>query len=33
MERSDRQIANLVTFGGYRKFETDSTISFPPAGN
>jgi len=32
MERSNRQIANLVTFAGYRKFEADSTITFPPAG-
>ena len=28
MERSHRQIANVVTFTGYRKFEADSTISF-----
>ena len=28
MERSYRQIANVVTFVEYRKFEADSTISF-----
>ena len=28
MERSNRQIANVVTFAGYRKFEADSTITF-----
>jgi hypothetical protein len=28
MERSDRKISNAVTFTGYKKFETDSTISF-----
>lgn len=28
MERSYRQIANIVTFTGYRKFEADSTIDF-----
>jgi len=28
MERSYRQIANVVTFAGYRKFETDSKIDF-----
>jgi hypothetical protein len=33
MERSHRQIANVVTFADYRKFEADSTISFHPAGN
>ena len=33
MERANRQIANVTTFAGYRKFEADSTISFPPAGN
>jgi hypothetical protein len=33
MERSNRQIANLVTFAGYRKFEADSTITFQAAGN
>ena len=32
MERANRQIANATTFAGYRKFEADSTISFPPAG-
>jgi hypothetical protein len=30
MERQYRQIANLVTFAGYRKFEADSTIDFGP---
>ena len=33
MERSSRQIANTVTFAGYRKFEADATMTFPPAGN
>jgi hypothetical protein len=28
MERSYRQIANVVTFADYRKFEVDSTIDF-----
>jgi hypothetical protein len=28
MERQYRQIANVVTFAGYRKFEADSTIDF-----
>jgi hypothetical protein len=28
MERSYRQVANVVTFAGYRKFETDSKIDF-----
>lgn len=28
MERSQRQIANVVTFTGYRKFVADSTIDF-----
>jgi hypothetical protein len=28
MERLYRQIANAVTFTGYRKFEADSTIDF-----
>ena len=30
MERSYRQIANVVTFADYRKFEADSTIDFNP---
>lgn len=30
MERQYRQIANVVTFVGYRKFEADSTIDFGP---
>ncbi len=30
MERQYRQISNLVTFAGYRKFEADSTIDFGP---
>jgi hypothetical protein len=30
MERSYRQITNLVTFVDYRKFEADSTIDFGP---
>ncbi len=33
MERSSRQIADAVTFAGYRKFEADSTITFQAAGN
>jgi hypothetical protein len=28
MERKYRQIANMVTFSGYRKFEAESTIDF-----
>ena len=28
MERSNRQIANTVTFTGYKKFEADSSITF-----
>jgi len=28
MERSSRQISNVVTFADYRKFEADSTIDF-----
>jgi hypothetical protein len=28
MERQIRQIANVVTFTGYRKFEAESTIDF-----
>ena len=31
LKRSYRQIANVVTFVGYRKFEADSTIDFHPA--
>lgn len=30
MARSYRQIANVVTFANYRKFEVDSTIDFNP---
>jgi len=30
MERSYRQIANVVTFADYKKFEADSTIDFNP---
>ena len=30
MERSYRQIANVVTFVNYRKFAVDSTIDFNP---
>jgi hypothetical protein len=30
MERSYRQIANVVTFSDYKKFEADSTIDFNP---
>jgi hypothetical protein len=33
MERSHRQIANVVTFVDYRKFEADSTIDFHPAAH
>lgn len=30
MEKAYRQIANIVTFVGYKKFEADSTIDFNP---
>jgi hypothetical protein len=30
MERAYRQIAGVVTFTGYRKFEVDATIDFKP---
>jgi hypothetical protein len=30
MERSYRQIANVVTFVDYKKFEVDSAIDFNP---
>jgi hypothetical protein len=33
LERSDRQIGNVVTFTGYRKFEADSSITFQAPGN
>ena len=29
-QHTDRQIANVVTFVDYRKFEVDSTIDFSP---
>ena len=28
MERDERRIDNVVTFTGYRKFETESTVDF-----